>query len=184
MPKRKKGNATQPPPTKRRSTRSTAATSHFNRDTTVTSRSTCNTIATSRPTRGISATTKSHSMSTTQTTTVSINTSKTPDNTSVGATQQQSPQTQQLLSQLSKVLQLLTTSLSGNALTNNSHPQVSMTDNNSAEILSNISKPLGVAPNPSLCLPKVRQSSGSLFKFLACLLSQELSIYWLRMSLI
>ena len=75
-------------------------------------------------------------MPTTQTTTTSINTSETPDNTSVGATQQQSPQTQQLLSQLSNVLQLLTTSLSGNALTNNPHPQVSMTDNNSAVVLS------------------------------------------------
>ena len=78
-------------------------------------------------------------MSTTQTTTVSINTSKTPDNTSVGATQQQSPQTQQLISQLSNVLQLLTTSLNGNALTNNPHLQVSIADNNSAEVLSKAS---------------------------------------------
>ena len=65
--------------------------------------------------------------------------SETPDNTSMGATQQQSPQTQQLISQLSNVIQFLTTSLSGNALTNNPHPQVSMTDNNSAEVLSEVS---------------------------------------------
>ena len=48
--------------------------------------------------------TESHSMPTTQTASTSINKSETPDNTSVGATQQQSPQTQQLISQLSNVL--------------------------------------------------------------------------------
>ena len=70
-------------------------------------------------------------------------------NTSLGATQQQSPQTQQLISQLSNVIQLLTTCLSGNVLTNNPHPQVSMTDNNSAEVLSKVSD------NPPVNAPAV-----------------------------
>ena len=94
--------------------------------------------------------TESHSMPTTQTATTSIHTSATPDNTSVGATQLQSPQAGQLISQLSNVLQLLTTSLSGNALTNNPHPQVSMINSNSAEVLSEASDnpPVNAPINP------------------------------------
>ena len=116
MPKQKKGNATQPPPTKQRSTHISAANSHLHHNT---SHSNYNTVATSQPTRGIAATPKPQSLPTAQTITTTINMSEKPDNTSMGAMQQQSPQTQQLISQLSNVIQLLTTSLSGNALTNN-----------------------------------------------------------------
>ena len=84
---------------------------------------------------------------TTETITTTTSTSETLTNTSVEATQL-SPQTQQFISQLSNVIQLLTTSLSGNTLTKNPHPQVSMPDNNSAEMLPDVSDypPINVLP--------------------------------------
>ena len=84
---------------------------------------------------------------TTGTVTTTTSTSETLTNTSVEATQL-SPQTQQFISQLSNVIQLLTTSLSGNTLTKNPHPQVSMPDNNSAEMLPDVSDhpPINVLP--------------------------------------
>ena len=138
MPKRKKGNTTQPPLTKCRSTHSTAATLHLRRNTTVTSCSNCNTTATLQHAHGNVATPEIQSLMTTGSVTTTTSTSETLNNTSVEATQL-SPQTQQLISQLSNVIQLLTTSLSGNTLTNNPHPQVSLPDNNSAEMLLDVS---------------------------------------------
>ena len=131
MLKWKRGNTTQPPPTKCQSTHSTAATLRLNRNTTGSNR---NAIATSWHGCGNP---EIQSLMTTGTVTTTTSTSKTLTNTSVEATQL-SPQTQQLILQLSNVIQLLTT-LGGNTLTNNPHPQVSMLDNNSAEMLSDVS---------------------------------------------
>ena len=81
-------------PGKRQSTRSTAATSSSNYSNAATS-------GTSQPA--------------VETNTTPTGTSKTPPTTSVVATQHHPPQTQEPISLLSNVIQVLTTSLSGSA---------------------------------------------------------------------
>ena len=118
MPKytKKKKNATQPPRTKRRSTRLTAATSGSNANNGVTSRTADETATTS---------------------------------TSTSETATQPPQTQELISQLSSVIQLLTTSLSGNAPISNPHTQAATPNDSSAEVLSEASDNLTMNPPPA-----------------------------------
>ena len=123
MPRRKKRNATRPPPMKRPSTRSTTATSRSN--------------ATNATTSGTAD----------ETAPMVNNISNTPHNIPAIATQL--PQTQKLLSQLSSVVHLLTTSLSGNAPINNPHPQVATPNDNSAEVLSEASDNPPVNPLPA-----------------------------------
>ena len=118
MPKRTKDKATQPPPTKRQSTRSTAATSRSNYSNAATSE-------TSQPAI--------------ETSTTPTDTSETTPTTTVVAAQHQSLQTQELVSQLSNVIQLLTTSLSGNAPINSTQPQGPLPNEDSAEVLSEVS---------------------------------------------
>ena len=119
MPKRTKGKATQPPPTKRRSTRSTAATSRSNYT------GNAATSETSQPAVG--------------TDTTPTDTSETTPTTTVVAAQHQPFQTQELVSQLSNVIQLLTTSLSGSAPINSTQPQGPPPNEESAEVLSEVS---------------------------------------------
>ena len=118
MPKRTKGKATQPPPTKRPSTRSTAATSRLNYSNGATSE-------TSKP--AIETSTMPTDMSETIPTTIMV------------ATQNQPLQTQELVSQLSNVIQLLTTSLSGSASISSTQPQGPLPNEDSAEVLSKVS---------------------------------------------
>ena len=137
MPKytKKKKNATQPQPMKSLSTQSTATTAGSN----------TNNAATSGKADEIA--------------TMSNSTSKTLHNISATATQP--PQTQELISQLSSIIQPLTTSLSGNVPINNSHSQVTMPNNNSAEVLSEASINPTMNPPPASVVTDNPHTSGS-----------------------
>ena len=120
LPKQKKHNTTQLLPNKCWLNCSTAAAS----------RSTCSNSATSKMSRSA---TKTVSMPTV------TSPYKTPAATPTSHMQHHSPQTQELISQLSNLIQLLTTLLSGNTPTNHHLPQVPMPNDNSAELLSEVS---------------------------------------------
>ena len=119
MPKRTKGKATQPPSTKRRSTRSTAATSRSNYI-------------------GNAATSETSQLPI-GTGTTPTDMSETTPTTAVVAAQHQPFQTQELFSQLSNVIQFLTTLLSGSAPINSTQPQGPPPNEESAEVLSEVS---------------------------------------------